>query len=80
MTDTPIIHPFPRSPVQVRAVVSEATKIGMAKLPSPDPALKALIRLVKGDYNKFLAEQFKKVKRCTIGTSFPLDDTCTCIY
>ena len=47
--------------VKVRAVVSEATKIGMSGLPSPDPALKALIRLVKGDYNKFLAEQFKKV-------------------
>ena len=49
---------------QVRAVVSEATKIGMTALPTPDPALKALIRLVKGDYNKFLAEQFKKAKKC----------------
>ena len=48
----------------VRAVVSEATKIGMAGRPSQSPSLKALIRLVKGDYNKFLAEQFKKAKKC----------------
>jgi hypothetical protein len=36
----------------------------MDKMPNVDAGLKTLIRLIKGDYNKFLAEQFKKAKRC----------------
>jgi hypothetical protein len=49
---------------QVRAVVSEATKIGMHSIPTPNPNIKFLTKLVKGDYNKFLTEQFKCAKKC----------------
>eukprot|EP00039_Didymoeca_costata_P010685 m.144552 g.144552 ORF g.144552 m.144552 type:complete len:1420 (-) comp14925_c0_seq1:86-4345(-) len=44
---------------QVRAVVAKADSMGMS-----NPDIKALTKLVKGDYNKFLAEQFKKAKKC----------------
>eukprot|EP00040_Diaphanoeca_grandis_P025752 m.143132 g.143132 ORF g.143132 m.143132 type:complete len:1427 (-) comp30293_c0_seq1:306-4586(-) len=44
---------------QVRAVVAEAAEIGMR-----NKAIDVLRKLVNGDYGKFLAEQFKKAKKC----------------
>eukprot|EP00041_Stephanoeca_diplocostata_P035801 m.1275779 g.1275779 ORF g.1275779 m.1275779 type:complete len:1469 (+) comp24762_c0_seq12:253-4659(+) len=44
---------------QVRAVVAEAEAIGMK-----NKDVDHLRKLVKGDYGKFLAEQFKKAKKC----------------
>ena len=44
---------------QVRAVVAEAANVGMR-----NKDIDQLRKLVKGDYGKFLAEQFKKAKKC----------------
>jgi len=44
---------------QVRAVVAEAAAVGMR-----NKDIDHLRKLVKGDYGKFLAEQFKKAKKC----------------
>jgi hypothetical protein len=44
---------------QVRAVVAEAAEVGMR-----NKDIDSLRKLVKGDYGKFLAEQYKKAKKC----------------
>ena len=45
--------------MQVRAVVAEAAEINLH-----NADIDSLTRLVKGSYDRFLAEQFKKAKRC----------------